>query len=210
MSRMLSMVQLALFRRKWRRMNAHNFTYANNVFPLDIVTCGNYSYGPLEVYVWLRDKEKLEVGNFVSIAGGVKFILGGNHRMKNMSNYHFASMLLEGKEESWTKGPVIVKDDVWIGVDSLILSGVTIGKGAVVGAGSVVIKDVPPYAVVAGNPAIVAKYRFEEDIIQLLEQVDYSKVNIRFIKDNIDLFYSTPSKNNIKRLIDVINDRVIK
>lgn len=198
-------IGLKLFRRKWRILNKNNFTYPMNLFPLKIVTCGNFSYGPLEIYTWLRDKEVLRIGNFVSISRGVKFILGGNHHMENISNYHFKTMILNGEEESWTKGPIVVEDDVWIGTDSLILSGVTLGKGAVIGAGSVVTKDIPPYAVAAGNPAAVVRYRFQEDVIKLLEDINYFKVDNKFIIKNSSLFYNGATENAIKQLIDAIN-----
>lgn len=73
---------------------------------------------------------------------------------------------------------IIIKDDVWIGHKAFILPGVTIGQGAIVGACATVTKDVPPYAIVAGNPARIVKYRFSENIItQLLSFADYSKLN---------------------------------
>ena len=83
------------------------------------------------------------------------------------------------------KGPIIVGDDVWIGLNSIILSGVTIGQGAVIGARSVVAKDVPPYAVYVGNK--VVKYRFNDDIIQKLLKFDYSKLTDEDIKENREL-----------------------
>ena len=66
------------------------------------------------------------------------------------------------------KGNIQIENDVWIGAKSIILSGVTIHSGAVVGAGSVVTKDIPAYSIVVGNPARVVKYRFELDIIEKL------------------------------------------
>jgi hypothetical protein len=68
---------------------------------------------------------------------------------------------------------IVIGHDVWIGADVIIIDGVTIGHGAVVGAYTVVRKDIPPYAIVIGNPAIIAKYRFSEDEIKLLLQIEW-------------------------------------
>ena len=94
--------------------------------------------------------------------------------MKTLSSYPFDNYYTNYSHVAPTKGPIIVGDDVWIGLNSIILSGVTIGQGAVIGARSVVAKDVPPYAVYAGNK--VVKYRFNDDIIQKLLKFDYSKL----------------------------------
>jgi len=76
--------------------------------------------------------------------------------------------MLGHPNETHTKGPITVQDDVWIGYGAMILSGVTLHQGCVIGAGAVVTRDVPPYAIVAGNPAIVVKYRFSQELVQKL------------------------------------------
>ncbi|XZG71928.1 rhamnan synthesis F family protein [Chitinibacteraceae bacterium HSL-7] len=119
--------------------------------------------------------EQLSIGHFVSIAEDVRFVLGGEHDYDVLSTFPFRAKYL-GIEEAKTKGPIIVEDDVWIGYGSTILSGVTIGQGAVVAAGSVVTKNVPPYSVVGGNPAKVIKYRFEPEVIAKLLKFDYSRL----------------------------------
>lgn len=166
-------------------------TYAKNIFPLHCVQVGKRTYGPLEVYTWGAYNEKLEIGHYCSIAEGVKFLLGGNHYHHTFSTYPFKVLVMKEEKEAWSKGPIIIGDDVWIGMDSMILSGVTIGQGAVIAAGSVVTKDVPPYAIVGGNPAKVIKYRFEPDIIDQLLQIDFSNLNDRFIQEHIDQLYET-------------------
>lgn len=91
------------------------------------------------------------LGNYISIAPRV-MIIGGNH---NFSRTDIPTMLQgEGKQ-----GPVIIKDNVWIGAGTIILSGVTIGEGCIIGAGSVVTKSIPAYSIAAGNPAKVIKSR---------------------------------------------------
>lgn len=82
----------------------------------------------------------------------------------------------------------MIKDDVWIGAQATIMSGVTIGQGAVIGAKALVTKDVPPYAIVGGVPAKVIKYRFEKEIIDELLKIDFSKLDYKVIKEHITLF----------------------
>ena len=190
-------VRLIWFRRKWRKLNNHNYTYPRNIFPIDIVKVGKYSYGPLNVRTWGAENERLIIGNFVSIAEDVLFILGGNHNMNTFSTYPFKVMVLGEKREAWSKGPIIVEDDVWIGTRAIILSGVRIGKGAVIAAGTVVTKDIPPYAIVGGNPAKIIKFRFEQDVINELMNVDLAKIDKNFISTNIDLLYDNEAIEKI-------------
>ncbi|HKK73661.1 MAG TPA: CatB-related O-acetyltransferase [Saprospiraceae bacterium] len=120
--------------------------------------------------------DKLIIGKFCMIASDVTFIMnGGNHLTDAISTYPFAIFggswagAMDGKNYP-SKGDTLIGNDVWIGHRATIMPGVTIGDGAVIGTGSTVVKDVPPYAVVGGNPARVIKKRFsEEDITQLLE-----------------------------------------
>ena len=119
--------------------------------------------------------------------------------MNTFSTYPFKVMVLGEKREAWSKGPIIVEDDVWIGTRAIILSGVRIGKGAVIAAGTVVTKDIPPYAIVGGNPAKIIKFRFEQDVINELMKVDFAKIDKNFISTNIDLLYN---RNVIKEIVD--------
>ncbi|WGS63892.1 CatB-related O-acetyltransferase [Marinitoga aeolica] len=189
--KLLYYIKLYSFKKKWREKNKHNETSPVNLFPIEIVKVGNYSYGPLEVHSWGANNERLEIGNFVSIASGVKFILGGNHTIDTFSTYPFKVKFLGEKREAWSKGPIVVEDDVWIGMDSMILSGVKIGKGAIIAARSVISKDVPPYAIVAGNPARVIKFRFKKELIEKLLKIDIEEILTQnFIKNNIDILYN--------------------
>ena len=99
---------------------------------------------------------------------------------------------------SLSKGDIKVDDDVWIGYGATILSGVHIGQGVVVAAGSVVTRDVPPYAIVGGVPANVIKYRFSSDLIEELLMIDYSKLTKEEIKKHItDLYRPLIDKKQI-------------
>jgi len=202
LKRIVKICRLYLFRRKWRKLNKHNHTHARNIFPLELVSVGKYSYGPINIMTWGAENEKLTVGNFVSIAEDVLFILGGNHNINTFSTYPFKVMLLGAEREAWSKGPTVVEDDVWIGARATILSGVRIGRGAIVGAGSVVAKDVPPYAIVVGNPARVIRYRFDQDKINMLLNINFEKIDEKFVRENIDLLYD---ENAVLRIIQKLS-----
>ncbi|MDO9493756.1 CatB-related O-acetyltransferase [Acetobacterium sp.] len=185
MKKISIMTKLAILRKKWRKKNSHNNTSMKNIFSIDKVSVGVKTYGGLCVKTYDNDHEKLIIGSYCSIAGEVKFLLGGEHSYKGLSTFPFKKYVCGIEENTISKGSIKVNDDVWIGENCLILSGVTIGQGAIVAAGSIVAKDIPPYAIYGGSRII--KYRFSEDIIKQLEYLDYSKLNDQKIKDNIGL-----------------------
>ena len=126
---------------------------------------GKHSYGSPKVYDW-GDGGNLLIGDYTSIADETVILLGGNHRTDWMTTYPFMAFpeiwpLATGlKGHPWSKGDVDIGNDVWIGNGVTILSGVRVGDGAVLAARAVVTKDIPPYAIAAGCPAKVIKYRF--------------------------------------------------
>ena len=160
----------------WRMRNRHNRTYAVRIFDLARVTVGNGSYGPLDVRFFGAADERLSIGHYVSIGEDVKFICGGNHRTDSISTYPFRHFK-DGQTEALSKGPIAIGDDVWIGTGAMILSGVTVGQGAVIAAGSVVTKNVEPYAIVGGVPARLIRYRFDEATRAKCNAIDYSTVD---------------------------------
>lgn len=168
-------------------------------------TVGKYTYGfnlkNIE-YFCPDNSVKLIIGDFCSIGPGVKFIVCSEHGYEGLSTYPFKVKFLGETMEALSKGDIVVKDDVWIGLNSIILSGVTIGQGAIVAAGSVVTKDIPPYAIVAGNPAKVIKYRFSDDVVQKLEKFDYSKLTEERIKKLGDKLYTKITSENVDKLIE--------
>lgn len=133
------------------------------------------------------------------------FLLSGEHKYNTFSTYPFNSKFNHIRE-SHSKGKIIVKDDVWIGYGSTILSGVTIGQGAIIGAQSVVIKDVPPYAIYAGGKII--KYRFSQNIIDKLLKIDFSKINENFVRENIEVLYNEITDENIDEIVKKLMDKV--
>jgi len=127
-----------------------------------------------------QEGKTLRIGKFCSIAEGVTVFLGANHRIDWFSTYPFGhyreSVFPKVKKDHGhpaTKGDVTIGNDVWIATNAVIMSGVTIGDGAVVAAYSVVTKDVPPYTIVAGNPAKQIRKRFNDEIIQKLLQLKW-------------------------------------
>lgn len=176
--------EMSAFREEWRKMNSHNMTYAENLFEADMVKVGVNTYGPLQLVTFGSGNCKLTIGSYCSIAHGVKFLMGGEHSYKYVSTYPFRNNIMKVQGDTYNKGDVVIADDVWIGEDTMFLSGVTVGQGAVIAAGSVVVKDIPPYAVVGGNPARVIKYRCSEERIAELLRCDYSKLTCDMIHEH--------------------------
>lgn len=144
---------------------------------------------------------KLSIGDYCSIGPNVRFIVASEHPYKALSTYPFKVKMLGYEFEASSKGSIIVKDDVWIGLNSVILSGVTIGQGAIVAAGSIVTKDVPPYAIVAGNPAKIIKYRFEPEVIEKLIKFDFSKLTDEKVKYLGESLYTEITQENVDDII---------
>lgn len=175
---------------QWRKLNRHNFTYYDDIFgDMRKIHIGRYTYGGIYVSASSNDNE-LFIGDFCSIAGEVRFLLGADHDVNRISLYPFKSNILRTGIDAISKGDIIVDDDVWLGQGAIVLSGVHIGQGAVVAAGAVVTKDVPPYAIVGGVPAKVIKYRFNPEIVEELLKIDYSKLTEEMIKEHIEDLYS--------------------
>lgn len=128
------------------------------------------------LYHYPINHDKLVIGKFCSIACGAKFLFNSaNHTMNSLSTYPFPLFFeeweLEKKDvtEAWdNKGDIIIGNDVWIGYETVIFAGVTIGDGAIIGTRSVVIKDVPPYTIVGGMPAKPIRKRFDDETIEEL------------------------------------------
>lgn len=110
--------------------------------------------------------------------------------MNTISTYPFYAYFSDRNiVENTTKGEIVIGDDVWIGLDSLICSGAKIPKGCIVGARSVVRGSFEPYSIIMGNPATCVKKRFPSDIIKILERVDFDELTSEKIADLIDEFY---------------------
>lgn len=198
------------FQREWRKKNPHNQTVAGSIFPLRAVTVGKHSYGMLFIHSYFPANEQLVIGNYVSIAPDVQFILGGNHQLHTFTTFPLKSVFdgIQHETDSLSKGAIVVEDEVWIGMGAVLLSGVRLGKGAVVAAGSVVTKDVPPYAIVGGNPARVIKYRFEKEVIRALLPLRLADLPDAAIQENMDLFYNEITEpGKVDRLMDLFTEK---
>ncbi len=167
---------------------------------LSNVHIGEYTYGDPQIFIW-TDKYQVRIGKFTSIASEVRIIVDGNHNTDWISSYPFGELIHDIPKNSGHpigKGDILIGNDVWIGYDTIILPGVKIGDGAVIGAGSVVTKNVDDYEIVAGNPAEHIRYRFSNEKIEILKKIKWWEWPIEKIKKNIDILQS----NNIDYFID--------
>ncbi len=162
---------------------------------------GEWTYGSPKVYSF-AGLAKLKIGRFCSLADGVKIILDGEHRIDWVSTYPFSVMFKDAsgfKGHPATKGDVVIGNDVWIGTEALVLSGIRIQDGAVVAARSVVTKDVAPYSIVAGNPARHIRYRFDEGTVREMLRIKWWDWPIERIKEAWPLIMSPGVKEFIAR-----------
>jgi acetyltransferase-like isoleucine patch superfamily enzyme len=135
----------------------------------DGVQVGRHTYGYDEdTFKVFTEGARIIVGAFCSISPDVRIVGGGEHVITRASTFPLNALLFDRARgdvlDAVEKGPTVIGNDVWIGLGAVILAGVNVGDGAVIGAGSVVKKNVAPYAVVAGNPARLVRYRFDGDI----------------------------------------------
>jgi acetyltransferase-like isoleucine patch superfamily enzyme len=140
-----------------------------------IAVVGAHSYGDIKLlYRANPAKYRIYIGKYCSIADRVEAFVGGYHRPEWVTTYPFPAFpmgrdeAVADREHTVAKGDIVVGHDVWLGSRATLMSGVRVGDGAVVGACAVVTKDVPPYAIVAGNPARIVKYRFDDETIREL------------------------------------------
>ena len=142
-------------------------------------------------YEWNNDK--LIIGKFCQIASGVEFVMNGaNHQMNSVSTFPFYT--LEGweqvpptQEDLAIRGDTIIGNDVWIGQNVVILPGVHIGDGVIIGANSVVGKDIPAYHIAVGNPVEIKRKRFDDELIEIMEKLQWWNKSIEEINNLIPL-----------------------
>lgn len=165
----------------------------------DYTMYNDYVHDPREfeknnvLYNYPINGDKLKIGKFCSIACGTKFLFtSANHSMKSLSTYPFPIFFeewgLDMKNicDAWdNKGDIVIGNDVWIGYEAVILSGVTIGNGAIIGTRAVVTKDVPPYTIVGGIPAKPIRKRFDDETIEKLERLQWWDWNEEKIARNL-------------------------
>lgn len=176
--------------------------FIKNLIKSPNIIVGDYSYydDPLDPENFERNvlynygSDRLIIGKFCAIATGVKFIMNGaNHKLDGISTYPFP-IFGGGWEKEMdkltnlpSKGDIVIGNDVWLGYEATIMPGVKIGDGAVIAAKSVVIKDVPAYTIVGGNPAIAIKRRFSDAEITRLLELRWWDWDVEKISRNIQL-----------------------
>jgi acetyltransferase-like isoleucine patch superfamily enzyme len=173
------------------------------------ITVGRFTYGFNKVHIleW-GEGASLTVGSFCSLAKGITVFLGGNHRTDWITTYPFGHIFqaeLGGtdiKGHPASKGNVVIGNDVWIGSGVSIMSGITIGDGAVVAANSNVTRDVAPYEIVGGNPAMSLKFRFSNEIIKLLLVLRWWELTDDVIKEIAPTLSQAPTGKLLNALIE--------
>ena len=185
---------------KYPLTNQTRLVYLKNIVKNPNIIVGDYTYyddfeNPENfernvLYHFEFVGDRLIIGKFCSIASDVKFIMnGGNHRTDWFTNYPFpifGSGWESAMPESWPfKGDTLIDNDVWIGYEATIMPGIRIGDGAIIATKSVVTRDVEPYTVVGGNPAIEIRKRFEAPIIQELLGIRWWDWDIEKITRNL-------------------------
>lgn len=194
-------VKSVLVKGYWKRNNQHNRTSLGSISnkqAIDFIKnggikVGKNTYGVINVNYTCGDSEKLIIGDNCSL-GRCNFLLGGGHDYQRITTFPFID------EPATSKGAIIVENDVWIGDAVWILSGITLKKGCVIGTGSIVTHDVPPYAIVAGNPAKVIKYRFPKEVIEKLLEFDVDIDELTDEKKKLLELHVTVE--NVDRIID--------
>lgn len=166
------------------------------------IIVGDYSYydDPVDPEGFERNvlynfgNEQLIIGKFCAIATNVKFIMNGaNHKLDSISTYPFPifghgwEVAMDKLIDLPSKGDTIIGNDVWIGYESVIMPGVTIGDGAVIAAKSVIVRDIPPYTIAGGNPAHPIKKRFSDESVAKLLDIRWWDWTIEKITRNVHL-----------------------
>jgi len=174
------------------------------------VSVGRFTYGHEKIVVnqW-NEGAPLDIGAFCSIADNVQIFLGGNHRTDWITTFPFGHIFqtdLGGENiqgHPATNGGVSISNDVWIGRGATIMSGISIGDGAVIAANATVVKNVPPYSIVGGNPARHLKFRFSHEIISLLLELRWWELSIEEIKKLASELSEPPDASKLRELIRI-------
>jgi acetyltransferase-like isoleucine patch superfamily enzyme len=201
---MRSMTRFKLFRNRVRRklFRLPEEPLYTKDFLGDRFQIGDHTYGRPKV-VSRGEGASLKIGKYCSIATRVTIFLGSEHRVDWVSTYPFSFLWEEAKTiqgHPATKGDVVIGNDVWIGHGVTILSGVSVGDGAAIGACSLVTKDIPSYAIVAGNPAQIVRYRFQEETVKALLKIRWWDWPDQKVRDHIHSICS-PSVDKFVRTL---------
>ena len=162
------------------------------------------------LYDWNGDR--LIIGKFCQIAAGVEFVMNGaNHQMNAVSTFPFYTlegwnMQAPAKNDLPLKGDTVIDNDVWIGQNAVILPGVHIASGAIIGANAVVGSNVPPYTIVAGNPARQIRKRFDDELVSLLLEWKWWDKPIEEINRLIPILTNSDIEKVKKQIRELLSD----
>lgn len=190
--------------------------FLKNMIDDPSIEIGEYTYAHMEYLEGERvirslvpysfGNKRLIIGKFCSIGFGTQFISPyANHQMHSFTTYPFWHIFSQKEtmdpwlKDAEAKGDTIVGNDVWFGRECVILPGIQIGDGAVIAARAVVTQNVPPYAIVGGNPAKLIKYRFDQEIIDELLKIQWWNWDL----DMIIQFHTILMGNDIDKLRSV-------
>ena len=188
-----------------------NIIKAKNIFIGDYTYFDDQKANPEDfeennvLYNYDQERVKLIIGKFCAIASETRFLMTGDHKLDAISTYPFP-IFQQGWEKAFNvcefpiKGNITIGNDVWFGYNSFIKGGITIGDGAIIAANAVVVKNVPAYSIVAGNPAKVVKMRFDELAIKRLLNVAWWDWEIDKINQNLSIICNV----DIDRLEDAL------
>ena len=191
--------------------SAISFNQSNKIKNLLItgrLKVGDYTYGVNNLFIhnYKGSEANVVIGKYCSLAPNISIITGGIHPVDWISTYPFRIKWdLSKKFEDgmpYSKGNIIIGNDVWIGTGVTILSGVTIRDGAVIAAGSMIVKDIAPYAIVGGNPVRVIRFRFNKSQIDRLLEIKWWDWNDEKVKKNAPLINS----DAIEEFLESSND----
>ena len=162
------------------------------------MSLGRHSYSASTIHKhWETPGCHLQIGNFCSIANNINVYLGGNHRKDWVTTFPFGHIHREifnkfdGTGHPASNGGITIGNDVWIGENVVIMSGVNIGDGSIVANNSHVVKDCEPYSIIGGNPAKLIKYRFTPSQIEKLLKIQWWFWDDAKINDNVHLLCNT-------------------
>lgn len=179
------------------------FVDDENLGQFPVATVGHKSYivdASIEANLY-EGSTHLLIGNYCSIAHDVKFIINLNHYTCHATTYPLEKINSKWKSSELLplKGQIVIGNDVWIGRGVTILDGVIIGNGAIIAANAVVTKSIPPYAVVAGNPGKIVKYRFHKEIVSKLNKIKWWYWEEKKMFENRS-FFESDSLEGIEKL----------
>lgn len=175
------------------------------------IKVGAFTYGieDIEILSWGENIE-ISFGRFCSVASGLKLYCGGNHRSDWFSTFpfgHVYSQFFQIKPIVGTpvsNGNITIGNDVWIGRDVTIFSGICVGDGAIIASNSHVVKDVLPYTIVGGNPAKIIKCRFNDDIVRKIHDLQWWNLNVKEL-EKIVPYLCFQESDDVEHNLNMIN-----